>query len=176
MKTTLVAIIVGSDSDLPVIASTAKILDGFDVSYRIAVASAHRTPQKVRQFIKKAENDGVQVFIAGAGMSAALPGVVAAETTCPVIGVPMEGKLLSGLDALLSIVQMPPGIPVGTVAVGKAGATNAALLAVAILALSHKDLKKKLAHYRAKQASAIEEKDAHLQKLGIHKFIEQKGS
>ena len=168
-----VAVIVGSDSDLPVIAGATKILDDFGVTYSVAVASAHRTPEKVKQYIQTSEKQGAEVFIAGAGMAAALPGVVAAETTLPVIGVPLESKALAGVDALFSIVQMPPGIPVATVAIGKAGATNAGLLAVEILSIKYQGLKTKLKAYRKKMAGAVTEKDNLLRKLGIMKYIEK---
>jgi 5-(carboxyamino)imidazole ribonucleotide mutase len=167
-----VAIITGSDSDLPVVAETVKVLNEFGVPFRINVASAHRTPDKVRACVREAEDQGAEVFIASAGMAAALPGVVAAETTFPVIGVPMEGKFLNGLDALLSIVQMPTAIPVATVAVGKAGAMNAGLLAVEMLAMKDAALKEKLGAYRRKIAASVNEKDKKLQEMGIEKYIE----
>jgi 5-(carboxyamino)imidazole ribonucleotide mutase len=169
-----VLIIVGSDSDLPVIENTAKILDDFQVKYKIRVASAHRTPDKVKASVRDAEKNGAGVIIAAAGMAAALPGVVAAETVLPVIGVPLESKAIGGIDALLSIVQMPKGIPVGTVAIGKTGAANAALLAVRILAVGNPGLSKKLEAYRKKMASSVEEKDSRLQKLGIKKYVLEK--
>ncbi|MFH1368533.1 MAG: 5-(carboxyamino)imidazole ribonucleotide mutase [Elusimicrobiota bacterium] len=168
-----VAIITGSDSDLPVISSSAKILEEFGISYKITVASAHRTPKKVKNYVKSSERNGAEVFIAAAGMAAALPGVVASETTLPVIGVPLESKGLAGIDALFSIVQMPPGIPVGTVAIGKAGATNAGIFAVQILALKYPKLKAKLAIYRRNMAKTIENKDIRLQKMGIKRYIEK---
>jgi len=171
MEKIRVAIITGSDSDLPVIAAASKILAEFGISSSINVASAHRTPERVRQCVRTAEKRGAEVFIAAAGMAAALPGVVAAETTLPVIGVPMEGKSLGGMDALFSIVQMPPGIPVAAVAIGKAGATNAALLAVQILAVGDGALRKKIAAYRKKMADSVMKKDAVLQKKGLETYI-----
>lgn len=168
-----VAIIVGSDSDLPVVGETVKVLNGFDVEVSVNIASAHRTPLKVKEIIRKAQAEGVEVFIAAAGMAAALPGVVASETTLPVIGIPLEGKTLGGLDAMFSILQMPPGIPVATVSIGKAGATNAAILAIEILSIKYPDLREKLAENRMKTVSSIESKDTKLQKLGIQKYIEQ---
>jgi phosphoribosylaminoimidazole carboxylase PurE protein len=171
-NTIQVAILVGSDSDLPAVAAATKVLDELQVPYRINVASAHRTPQAVKKNIREAERQGAEVFIAAAGMAAALPGVVAAETLLPVIGIPMEGKALSGMDALFSIAQMPPGIPVATVAIGKAGATNAAVLAAQILAGKDAALKDRLAAYRRKLAKTVQEKDARLQKMGMAAYIE----
>ena len=167
-----VAIIVGSDSDLPSVSPTAKVLESFGIPYRINVASAHRSPAKVRSIIKEAEKQGAEVFICAAGMAAALPGVVAAGTVKPVIGVPMEGKSLAGLDALFSIVQMPPGIPVAAVAIGRPGAQNAGVLAAQILAVKDKALSRKLADYRKKLANAVSEKDSRLQRYGIDRYIE----
>lgn len=172
MKRIQVAVITGSDSDLPVVAETVKVLDKLGIACRIAVASAHRTPEKVREYVRTAENDGAEVFIAAAGMAAALPGVVAAETLYPVIGVPMEGKSLAGMDALFSIVQMPPGIPVATVAVGKAGAVNAAVLAAEIIGVKDAEVRARLREYRQKMANAVMEKDAKLQEFGLEKFLE----
>jgi phosphoribosylaminoimidazole carboxylase PurE protein len=169
---TKVAIIAGSDTDLPVIAETIKLLENFGVKYCVSVASAHRTPAMVEKYVAQAEKNGAQVFIAAAGMAAALPGVVASKTLLPVIGIPIESKTLGGIDALFSIVQMPPGIPVATVAIGKAGAKNAALLAVQILSLKDAALNKKMAAYRKKNGDTIIEKDKRLQRLGIHKYME----
>lgn len=174
MEKIKVGILVGSDSDLPTIESTVKVLDEFKIAYKITVASAHRTPEKVKSFINDCEKSGVEVFIAAAGMAAALPGVVASETALPVIGVPLESKNLSGLDALFSIVQMPPGIPVGTVAIGKAGATNAGILAAQILSIKYSEIKEAMKKYRKKMKQTIMEKDNSLQKLGIKKYIETK--
>jgi phosphoribosylaminoimidazole carboxylase PurE protein len=167
-----VAIIVGSDSDLASVAATTKALGTFGIPYRINVASAHRTPAKVKAVVKDAEKQGAEVFICAAGMAAALPGVVAAETIKPVVGVPMEGKNLAGMDALFSIAQMPPGIPVAAVAIGKAGAQNAGVLAAQILAITDASLRKKLEQYRAKLAQNVSEKDTRLQEIGIEKYIE----
>jgi len=171
-KNILVAIIVGSDSDLSSIAPAAKVLEGFNIAYSINVASAHRTPAKVKSVVSKAQKAGAKVFICAAGMAAALPGVVAAETVLPVIGVPMEGKSLAGMDALFSIVQMPPGIPVAAVAIGKAGAQNAGVLAVQILAVKDAGFKNKLDSYRRKLAESVSEKDTKLQSMGLDKYIE----
>ena len=142
----LVSIIMGSTSDLPVMEKAAQLLDSMDVPFEINALSAHRTPDEVATFAREAERRGIKVILAGAGMAAALPGVIAAHTTLPVIGIPIKG-MLDGLDAMLSIIQMPPGIPVATVGVN--AAKNAAILAVSILALSNPDLAKKYADYKA---------------------------
>jgi len=168
-----VAVIVGSASDLPVINEGLKVLKEFGLNYCVNIASAHRTTEHLKQCLLKAQNAGVKVFIAGAGMAAALPGVVASETVLPVIGVPMEGKNLASMDALFSIVQMPKGVPVATVAVGKAGAVNAAVLAAQIIAVSNSGLKEKLVAYKKKQAEAVIKEDAKLQSEGIETFLEK---
>lgn len=156
-----VGIVMGSDSDLPVMKKACEILDGFGVSYDVTIASAHRTPQKLADFVAAEEAKGASVFIAGAGMAAALPGVVASMTLRPVIGVPLSGAKLDGMDALLSIVQMPSGIPVATVAID--GTKNAAYLAVEIGALSDEDLYNKYKAYREEAAAEICRKDEKLQ-------------
>jgi phosphoribosylaminoimidazole carboxylase PurE protein len=153
-----VLIIMGSDSDLSVMEESAKTLEKFGIPFDITVASAHRTPERTLKLIKAAEKNGVEVVIAGAGMAAHLPGVIASHTTLPVIGVPLEASPLKGIDALLSIVQMPPGIPVATVALGKAGAKNAAILAAQILARSDARLAKKLIAHREEMAKEVAEK------------------
>lgn len=157
-----VLIMMGSDSDLPVMEETAKMLDFFGVPFRMTVASAHRTPARTMKLIKQAEKDGADVIIAGAGMAAHLPGVIASHTILPVIGVPLDASPLRGMDALMSIVQMPPGIPVATVAVGKAGAKNAAVLAVQIMARKDRGLSIKLADHRKAMAEEVEQKAASL--------------
>jgi len=153
-----VLIIMGSDSDLPVMEETARILDEFAVPYTMTVASAHRTPARTQKLVKDAEKNGVDVIIGAAGMAAHLPGVMASHTVLPVIGIPLDSSPLKGMDALLSIVQMPPGIPVATVSVGKAGAKNAAILAVQIIALRDPKLTKQLQDYRRRMAQEVEEK------------------
>lgn len=168
---TKVAIIVGSDSDLPVIESATKVLEDFNVAYSLNVASAHRAPEYVKKCVQSAERSGAKVFIAAAGMSAALPGVVASETSLPVIGVPLEGKTLNGVDSLFSMVQMPPGIPVGTMALGKPGATNAAIFAIEILALNDSSLRNKIRDYRKSLSETIIKKDKLLNESGIKKYI-----
>lgn len=149
-----VAIMAGSDSDMPVIENTFKILEKFDISYEFKITSAHRSPEYTKAFIVDAEQRGCEVFIAAAGLAAHLAGVVAAHTVKPVIGIPINAAL-NGLDSLLSTVQMPGGIPVATVAIGSAGAKNAAYLAVQILAINHPKLKQKLLDERTENAKAI---------------------
>lgn len=156
-----VGIVMGSDSDLPVMKKAFSILDDFGVTYDVTIASAHRTPKKLADFVAEEEKKGVGAFIAGAGMAAALPGVVASLTLKPVIGVPLSGAKLDGMDALFSIVQMPSGIPVATVAID--GTKNAAFLAVEIGAVSDKALFEKYKAYREKAAEEIYAKDARLQ-------------
>ena len=156
-----VLVILGSDSDLQVMEDCLKTLDGFDIDYSVTICSAHRTPERAHKIAKSARKDGHECIIAAAGMAAHLPGVVAAFTTLPVIGVPIMGKVLDGMDAMLSMTQMPPGIPVATVAVN--GATNAAVLATQILSVKYKDLQKKMTEYKAQLAAKVEAKDAALQ-------------
>jgi len=167
-----VAVIVGSGSDLEVVNETVKILESFGIKHSINIASAHRTPEHLKQIIQGAESAGAKVFIAAAGMAAALPGVVASETILPVIGVPMKGKGLASMDALFSIVQMPKGVPVATVAIGKAGAINAGVLAAQIIAVADDVMKEKVIAYRKKQAESVIKEDLKLQKDGIEKYIE----
>jgi phosphoribosylaminoimidazole carboxylase PurE protein len=150
----LVAILMGSDSDLSVMEEAAKVLTEFKVPYEITVSSAHRSPERTAAFAKKAAGRGLEVLIAGAGGAAHLAGVIAGHTILPVIGVPMESALL-GLDSLLSTVQMPGGVPVATVAIGKAGARNAGILAVQILAGNRPELKKALIRYKAELAAKV---------------------
>lgn len=158
-----VFILMGSDSDLPVMEETARTLEGFGIAYVLTVASAHRTPERTQKLVKEAEKSGVEVIVAGAGMAAHLPGVVASFTTLPVIGVPLDASPLNGMDALLSIVQMPPGIPVATVSIGKAGARNAGILAAQIIARKDKTVAKKLVAHRARMYEEVEEKARKLQ-------------
>ena len=152
----LVVIMMGSKSDWEVMRHASETLKQFDVAHESRVASAHRTPKLVADLVSAAERRGIEVMIAAAGGAAHLAGVVAAHTLVPVLGVPMESASLKGLDSLLSTVQMPGGIPVGTLAIGKPGAVNAALLAVAILANSRPELREKLRQFRAQQAAKIE--------------------
>ncbi|NNE99417.1 MAG: 5-(carboxyamino)imidazole ribonucleotide mutase [Pyrinomonadaceae bacterium] len=153
--TPLVAVIMGSTSDWKTMKNAAEILKDFGVEHECRVVSAHRTPDLLFEFAKTAEERGVEVIIAGAGGAAHLPGMCASQTVLPVLGVPVKSKALSGMDSLLSIAQMPAGIPVGTLAIGDAGARNAALLAVSILAGSRPELRKKLKEFREKQTSKV---------------------
>lgn len=154
-KTPLISIIMGSDSDWPTMQKAANILDKFDMFYEKQVVSAHRTPEYMVDFAKSAYNRGIKVIIAGAGGAAHLPGMVASLTTLPVIGVPIQSKALNGLDSLLSIVQMPRGIPVATVAIGNAD--NAALLALRILSLSYPDIQKAITSYQDSETNRVKE-------------------
>jgi 5-(carboxyamino)imidazole ribonucleotide mutase len=151
----LVAVIVGSKSDWDVMKHAHETLGNFDIPHENRVLSAHRTPVEVTEFVTTAESRGIEVVIAAAGGAAHLAGVIAAHTVLPVLGVPMESASLKGLDSLLSIVQMPAGIPVGTLAIGKPGAINAALLAIAILARARPDLREKLIQFRKEQAAKV---------------------
>jgi len=157
-----VAILMGSASDLPVMEAAGDILDRLQIGWRMAVRSAHRTPEETVAYVRKAEADGVEVIICGAGMAAHLAGVVAAESLLPVIGVPV-GASFDGMDALLATVQMPPGIPVATVAVGRAGAKNAAWLAARILSLGDEGLNKRLHAAKAEEKNKVLAADAELQ-------------
>ena len=145
----------GSKSDWPTMKHAADVLDDFGVPHESKIVSAHRTPDLLFEFAKSAESRGIEVIIAGAGGAAHLPGMCASQTVVPVLGVPVESRALKGLDSLLSIAQMPAGVPVGTLAIGEAGAKNAGLLAVSILANSRPDLRKKLAAFRAKQTKTV---------------------
>jgi 5-(carboxyamino)imidazole ribonucleotide mutase len=155
-KQALVAIIMGSDSDWPIMKAAAQMLADFDIAYTAQVVSAHRTPDLMFSFAETAAKKGYQVIIAGAGGAAHLPGMVAAKTTLPVLGVPVPSKHLQGQDSLLSIVQMPKGIPVATFAIGEAGAANAGLFAASILANQDAVLAQKLADFRAKQSDKVQ--------------------
>ena len=152
-----VAIIMGSQSDWPTMRHAAETLDGLKVAYDKRIVSAHRTPERLYAFAKGAKAEGFKVIIAGAGGAAHLPGMTAAMTSLPVLGVPIESKAMSGVDSLYSIVQMPPGVPVGTLAIGKAGAINAALLAASVLALTDAKLASRLEAWRKKQTEAVAE-------------------
>ena len=156
----LVSIIMGSTSDLPVMEKACKFLDDMQIPFEVNALWAHRTPDAVEQFAKNAKDRGIRVIIAGAGMAAALPGVIAAQTTLPVIGVPIKGSVLDGVDALYSILQMPPGIPVATVAIN--GAMNAAILATEMLALCDEAVAKRMADYKATLGQKIEKANRDL--------------
>src|SRR5580704_12118867 len=161
-KKPLVSIVMGSDSDLDVMSEAAKALDEFGIAYEIDVTSAHRSPDRTADYARKAAGRGIRVIIAGAGGAAHLAGVIAAHTTLPVIGVPISSTSLNGLDSLLATVQMPAGIPVATVAIGKPGATNAGILAAQILALTSVAMAKKLEEHKEKLANSVEEKSRKL--------------
>jgi phosphoribosylamine--glycine ligase len=159
---TNVLILMGSDSDAPTMQAAVDVLKEFDISTEMTVASAHRSPERVMRLIREAPGRGVKVFIVGAGAAAHLAGVVAAHSTLPVIGVPIDSSALKGLDALLSTVQMPPGVPVATVSIGKPGATNAGVLAAQILAVGDPSIAKKLESYKKKLAEKVEAAAAKL--------------
>lgn len=159
---TLVSIVMGSDSDLEIMDEAAKALEQFGIAYEIDVTSAHRSPARTAEFARGAAARGIQAIIAGAGGAAHLAGVIAAETTLPVIGVPIPSTSLNGMDSLLSTVQMPAGIPVATVAIGKAGATNAGILAAQIIGLSDSGIAAKLKQHKQKLAQGVEEKSRKL--------------
>lgn len=155
MARELVAVVMGSTSDWETMQHAAEVLSDFEVAHHCEVVSAHRTPAKLTSFAESAVREGFEVIVAGAGGAAHLPGMIAAQTPLPVLGVPVQSRALSGLDSLLSIVQMPAGVPVGTLAIGQAGATNAALLAVAILANSRPALRAKLEAFRQAQTERV---------------------
>ena len=165
-----VAIIMGSDSDLPVMKDAADFLAEIGIEFEITIVSAHRTPKRLYEYAETAIERGINVIIAGAGGSAHLPGMVASITTLPVIGVPIKSRTLDGVDSLYSIVQMPPGIPVATVAIN--GAKNAGILAASILSVTDKTLVKKLADYKKSLIDMVNEKIAKIDELGYKKYIE----
>ncbi len=160
METAAVVIVMGSQSDWPTMRRAAEMLDDLGVAYEARIVSAHRTPDRLVEFAKGARDAGYKVIVAGAGGAAHLPGMIAAITTLPVLGVPVQSRALNGYDSLLSIVQMPAGVPVGTLAIGEAGAANAGLLAAAILALTDQGLSKRLVDWRARQSAAVAERPA----------------
>src|SRR3989339_451185 len=170
MNKIIVSVIMGSDSDLPVMKEALNVLNDFGVGSEVLVLSAHRSFEATKEFAQSAKDRGVKIIIAGAGGAAHLPGVIAAMFPLPVIGVPIKGKSLDGLDSLLSIVQMPPGVPVATVGIN--GAKNAGLLAVQILATNDKELVKKLNDFRSKQKDSVLEKTEKLKALGVKKYLE----
>lgn len=166
-----IGIIMGSDSDLPVMKKAAEILDQFEIEYELTVVSAHRTPKRLIEYAQTAAEKGLKVIIAGAGGAAHLPGMVAAVTSLPVIGVPVKTSKLTGLDSLYSIVQMPPGVPVATVAIN--GAQNAALLAVQILALNDQNLDQKQQEYRQEMEAEVLKTAAKLEEEGYQSYLER---
>ena len=169
MKSPVVSIIMGSDSDLPVMQEAAHILGELSVSYECTIVSAHRTPDRMYEFAKEAETRGIKVIIAGAGGAAHLPGMVASLTNLPVIGVPVKSKSLNGIDSLYSIVQMPPGIPVATVAID--GAKNAGILAAQIVALEDEIVRVKIKEYKESLKTLVEEKAQKLEKVGYLEYL-----
>lgn len=166
-----VAIVMGSDSDLPIMKDAAKFLDEMGIGYEVKILSVHRTPDKAMEYANSLKERNVKVIIGGAGGAAHLPGIFAAMVPIPVIGVPIHTKTLSGVDSLYSIVQMPSGIPVATVAIN--GAKNAAILATTMLGISNNDIKKKICNYKDSLKTAVVEKDEKLQKLGYEAYIAQ---
>lgn len=162
MKTPIISIIMGSKSDWATMQKTAEVLDNFGIAYEKKVVSAHRTPDLMFKHAEEARGRGIKIIIAGAGGAAHLPGMVAAKTTLPVIGVPVKSRVLSGLDSLYSIVQMPGGVPVATMAIGEAGATNAALTALRILSIEDQNLADALAHFHEEQGKIAEESSGEL--------------
>jgi 5-(carboxyamino)imidazole ribonucleotide mutase len=163
MSKPIISIVMGSDSDLDIMREAATALEGFGIAYEIDVTSAHRSPDRTADYARKAAGRGIRVIIAGAGGAAHLAGVIAAHTTLPVIGVPISATSLNGMDSLLATVQMPAGIPVATVAIGKPGATNAGILAAQILGVADAAISQKLAAHKEKLASGVEEKSQKLQ-------------
>lgn len=161
----------GSDSDLPIMKGAAEILEQFGITYELTIVSAHRTPQRLFDYAKSAEKKGFKVIIAGAGGSAHLPGMVASLTPLPVIGVPIQSKTLSGIDSLYSIVQMPPGIPVATVAIN--GARNAGILAASIIGVGNKKILKKVSDYKKSLEKEVLKKAEKLEKIGFGKYLDE---
>lgn len=169
MRRPLVGIIMGSDSDLPVLKEAAKVLEDFDIEYEITIVSAHRTPERMSKYAKEAERKGLEVIIAGAGGAAHLPGMVASHTPLPVIGVPVKTSSLQGVDSLLSIVQMPEGVPVATVAINNA--KNAGILAAEILGIKYPEIRNRVAQYKEKLKKEVEGKAENLESAGYEKYI-----
>lgn len=172
MNKSLVGIVMGSDSDLPVMKTAAEQLTDLGISYELTIVSAHRTPERMFEYAKKAAARGLKVIIAGAGGAAHLPGMIAAITTLPVIGVPVQSKTMSGLDSLYSIVQMPPGVPVATVAIN--GAKNAGLLAAQIIGTNDKAVAEKLKKYKKDLEESVLKKAEKLEKIGEEEYLKTK--
>ena len=170
----VVGIIVGSDSDLPLIQETTGVLEDLRIPFEITIASAHRTPDRVSEYASTASDRGIRVIIAAAGLAAHLPGVIASETLLPVIGIPVDAGPLNGVDALYSIVQMPGGIPVAAMAIGRAGARNAAIFAAQILGLTDGQVAERLAGHRRRMAESVESKANKLAEKGVSRYIEEK--
>lgn len=167
-----VAIIMGSDSDLPIMKEAAEVLAQLSIEYELTIVSAHRTPKRMYEYAENARTRGLTVIIAGAGGSAHLPGMVASLTTLPVIGVPIKSRTLDGVDSLYSIVQMPPGIPVATVAIN--GAKNAGLLAASIISITNKEIAAKLSDYKENLREAVTQKAEKLEKIGYEEYLSEK--
>ncbi|MDO7788406.1 5-(carboxyamino)imidazole ribonucleotide mutase [Desulforamulus aquiferis] len=167
--TAMVGIVLGSDSDLPMMKDAVKVLEKFGITYEMNISSAHRAPDKTAHYARAAESRGMKVIIAAAGLAAHLPGVIAAHTVLPVIGVPVKSGALDGVDALYSIAQMPPGIPVASVAIN--GAKNAAILAAQIIATTDNSIKEKLYQYKEEMVQEVEAKDAKVKELGVEGYL-----
>ncbi len=174
MKKAVVGIVLGSDSDLSTMEESAKILEKFKIPHEMTISSAHRSPERTVNYAKRAEKRGLKVLIVGAGGAAHLAGVIAAHTTLPVIGVPMHTEALKGRDSLYSTVQMPKGVPVAAMAIGKSGAANAAIMAVEILALSNTRIWKELNRYKDELAKDVDKKAKRLQRLGLGRYLTSK--
>ncbi|WP_041722824.1 5-(carboxyamino)imidazole ribonucleotide mutase [Caldicellulosiruptor saccharolyticus] len=172
MKKPLVGIIMGSDSDLPVMKEAAKVLEDFGIEYEMTIVSAHRTPERMFKYAKEAEERGIEVIVAGAGGAAHLPGMVASISNLPVIGVPVKTSSLNGLDSLLSIVQMPAGVPVATVAINNA--KNAGILAAEILGVKYPEIRKKIAEYKERMKNEVEEKAKELEEAGYKEYLKRR--
>ena len=170
----VVGIVVGSDSDLPLIQETTKVLEDLGIPFEITIGSAHRTPERVAEYASTASDRGIRVIVAAAGLSAHLPGVIASKTLLPVIGIPVDSGPLNGVDALYSIVQMPGGIPVASMAIGRAGARNAGVFAAQILALADPRITQRLADYRRRMAESVENKADKLAETGLSGYIQEK--
>lgn len=168
-----VGVILGSDSDLPKVRDCFEILDQFSVDYEVIVSSAHRSPEQTVEWVQNASVRGLKVIIAVAGGAAHLPGVVAAQTVLPVLGVPVETNIAGGLDSILSILQMPAGIPVAAMPAGKSGGANSALFAISILAISDNSLKEKLVSYRKKMEIKISDKNKSIKEMGLMNYIDK---
>ena len=164
MEKKLVSIVMGSASDMPIMEEAIKMLKELKIGFEVMVTSAHRSPERTSQYARSASDQGIEVIIAGAGHAAHLAGVIASNTCLPIIGVPIDSSSLNGLDALLSTVQMPPGVPVATMAIGKAGAKNAALFAAQILANKYSEIKKEIEDYRKRLLTELEEKSKKIEK------------
>ena len=169
-ETPLVSIVMGSDSDLDRMAEAAKVLEEFQIPFEITISSAHRSPEMTMEYANTAKDRGIHVIIAGAGRAAHLAGVIAAHTTLPVVGVPIDGGPLNGVDALYSTVQLPPGVPVATMAIGSGGARNAGIFAVQILSLNNPELQTKLQAYKSELSDGVAKKAARLAEVGYKNY------